>query len=136
VAKIERLENPSYQYALLGEKKNAALGRSDTCGPHLIAIKKKSEGEGDIEADQDQQVRKPQLTVCVVGEGKAMTCWTNLHKLWRRMEQTRRGDALPVVSGAAVAGSANGRPFERPFGRRRRRSIRIRLTGTFHAKAD
>ena len=54
MAKIKMLENPSYQYAILGEK-DAALRRSDIGGPHLVAItiKKKSEGEGDIEAGQD-----------------------------------------------------------------------------------
>jgi hypothetical protein len=34
-------------------EKDAALRRSDIGGPHLVAIKKKSEGEGEIEAGQD-----------------------------------------------------------------------------------
>jgi hypothetical protein len=46
-------------------------------------------------------------------EEKVLTCWTNLHQLWRRAERTRREDARPVVPGVAFAGDA--RSFERSF---------------------
>jgi hypothetical protein len=80
----------------------------------------------DIEAGQDQQDRKPQLTVCVVGEGNVVetnraVCegeYAMLDEPAQAVETdgANKETGCTLVSGAAVVSVADGSPLSGPLG--------------------